>query len=296
MNKRRSITDERSIGEDDMALPGFIGIGTHKAGTTWLHQMLAQNPSIWLPPIKEIHFFDRLNPTPAQKRERIRHFEKAASRLERSGKQRGSAGDNVEKAAFLRSLAGDNMLSDEWYESIFAHPDAAGRVSGEITPSYIDLATDALPKIKQMLPTTKFVLIIREPLSRSLSQIRMAIGRERKTPESKEDWEFFINRLTDRVRGDYKTAIPLWQSYFGPDRLLILPFGRVKHDPAGLLRDVEDFIGAARFDYEAMTEQVHKTKDIEIPQWVRDEAEKLVRPQKDYLIETFGQDFYEATR
>ena len=279
-----------------MTLPGFIGIGTHKAGTTWLHQMLAQNPSIWLPPIKEIHFFDRLNPTPTQKRERIRHFEKAANRLERSDRQRGSAGDNTEKAAFLRRLAGDNILSDEWYKSIFAHPDAVGKVSGEITPSYVDHCTNALPKIKEMLPTTKFVLSVREPLSRSLSQIRMAIGREGKTPETNEEWEFFVKRLTDRIRGDYKTSIPLWQSYFGPDRLLILPFGKVKHDPAGLLRDVEDFIGAERFDYHAMTEQVHKTKDVEIPQWVKDETEKMVKPQKDYLIEAFGQDFYEATR
>jgi hypothetical protein len=286
----------RAIEEDSMTLPGFIGIGTHKAGTTWLHQMLAQNPSIWLPPIKEIHFFDRLNPTPSQKRERIRHFEKAANRLERSDRQRGSAGDNMEKAAFLRSLAGDNILSDEWYRSIFAHPDAVGRVSGEITPSYIDHCMDVLPKINEMLPATKFVLIIREPLSRSLSHIRMAIGRMEATPETREDWEFFIKRLQDYVRGNYKAAIPLWRSFFRPDRLLILPFGRVKHDPAGLLRNVEDFIGAERFDYEAMTEQVHKTKDVEIPQWVRDEVEVLVRPQKDYLIEAFGQDFYEATR
>lgn len=279
-----------------MTLPGFIGIGTHKAGTTWLHQMLAQNPSIWLPPIKEIHFFDKLDPSPALKRQRNEHFEHAAERLEHSKRQRGSAGDNIKKAAFLRSLVGDHMLSDEWYKSIFAYPDAAGKVAGEITPAYLDHATDALPKINEMLPATQFVLIIREPLSRSLSQIRMAIGRVRKTPETKEDWEFFITRLKDNIRGSYMTAIPIWRSYFGPDRLLILPFGRVKHDPAGLLRDVEDFIGAERFDYDAMTEQVHKTKDVEIPQWVKDEVEKMVKPQKDYLIEAFGQDFYEATR
>jgi hypothetical protein len=40
-------------------MPGFIGIGAQKAGTTWLYKMLAQNPSIWLPPFKEVHFFDR---------------------------------------------------------------------------------------------------------------------------------------------------------------------------------------------------------------------------------------------
>jgi hypothetical protein len=279
-----------------MTLPGFIGIGTHKAGTTWLYQMLAQNPSIWLPPLKEVHFFDKLNATEDHKRRRARHLDKAANRLANSDRQRGSAGDNVAKAAFLRSLAGDNILSDEWYRSIFAHPDAVGRVSGEITPSYLDHALDALPKIRDMLPKTKFILSIREPLSRSLSQIRMAITMVGKTPETKEDWEFFIERLKQNPRGTYQSAIPLWQSFFGSDRLLILPFGRVKHDPAGFLRDVEDFIGAERFEYDSITEQVHKTKDVEIPQWVRDQVEQMVKPQQAYLIEAFGQGFYDATR
>jgi hypothetical protein len=280
-----------------MTLPGFIGIGTHKAGTTWLYQMLAQNPSIWLPPLKEVHFFDKLNPTPAQKRARAEHLTTAANRLENSGKQRGSSGDNADKAAFLRSLAGENIQSDEWYKSIFAYPDAAGKIAGEITPNYLDNATDALPKINEMLPATKFVLIIREPLSRSLSQMRMGISLTGKTPETKKDWDFFLNRIKQNPRGTYKTAIPLWRSFFGSDRLLILPFGRVKHDPAGLLREIEDFIGAERFEnYAAMTEQVHKTKEVEIPQWVRDEVEETVKPQQAYLIEAFGQDFYDATR
>lgn len=279
-----------------MTLPGFIGIGAHKAGTTWLYQMLAQNPSIWLPPIKEVHFFDKLGSTLEQKRVRATHFAQAASRLENSKRKKGSPGDNAAKAAYLRGLAGDNFLSDEWYQSIFDYPDAAGRVAGEITPAYLDHATDALPKIRDMLPETKFVLLVREPLSRSLSQIRMAISRVGNIPETKEDWEFYVHRLKQNVRGSYKTSIPLWRSFFGPDRLVILPFGRLKHDPAGLLREVEDFIGAKHYDYESMTEQVHKTKDVEIPQWVRDRAEELVKPQQAYLIEAFGQDFYDATR
>jgi hypothetical protein len=280
-----------------MTLPGFIGIGAHKAGTTWLYQMLAQNPSIWLPPLKEVHFFDKLNPTPKLKRRRAKHLKKAADRLDETGKQKGSPGDSAEKAAFLRSLAGDNILSDEWYRSIFAHPGAVGKVSGEITPAYLDEAADVLPKISEMLPTTKFVLIVREPFARSLSQIRMGISMVGDTPETDKDWKFFLERLKDNIRGSYKTAIPLWQSFFGPDRLLILPFGRVKNDPAGLLRDIEDFIGAEHFDnYDAMTEQVHKTKDVEIPQWVRDKVEEMVKPQQAYLIEAFGQEFYDATR
>jgi hypothetical protein len=231
------------------------------------------------------------------KQQRAQQLERSADRLETSKRSKGSGESNAEKAAFLRSLAGDNVQSYEWYQSIFEHPDAVGKVSGEITPSYLDKATRALPQISSMLPTTKFILIVREPMSRSLSQMRMAIGKARTTPETREEWAAFIKKLNKALRGTYETAIPAWRSHFGPDRLLTLPFGRIKHDPAGLLRDIEDFIGAEPLEnYRAKKKKVYPTKDIEIPQWVKDEVEEMVRPQKAYLIEAFGQDFFEATR
>ena len=39
-------------------LPTFLGIGAQKAGTTWLYKKLVQHPEIWIPPKKELHFFD----------------------------------------------------------------------------------------------------------------------------------------------------------------------------------------------------------------------------------------------
>ena len=42
--------------------PHFLGIGAQRAGTTWLHSTLASHPEIWMPRIKEIHYFDRKYP------------------------------------------------------------------------------------------------------------------------------------------------------------------------------------------------------------------------------------------
>jgi Sulfotransferase domain len=43
-----------------MTLPTFLGIGVPRAGTTWLHTLLAGHPAIFLPTKrKEIRFFDR---------------------------------------------------------------------------------------------------------------------------------------------------------------------------------------------------------------------------------------------
>lgn len=43
-----------------MTLPTFLGIGVQRAGTTWLHTLLASHPDVYMPTRrKEIRFFDR---------------------------------------------------------------------------------------------------------------------------------------------------------------------------------------------------------------------------------------------
>ena len=38
-------------------LPDFLGLGVQKGGTTSLHRMLEQHPGVFLPPVKEVHYF-----------------------------------------------------------------------------------------------------------------------------------------------------------------------------------------------------------------------------------------------
>ncbi len=42
-----------------MAHPKFLVIGAQKSGTSWLHEMLRQHPGIFVPEMKEVHFFIR---------------------------------------------------------------------------------------------------------------------------------------------------------------------------------------------------------------------------------------------
>jgi hypothetical protein len=282
-----------------MAMPDFIGIGAQKAGTTWLYDMLAQNPSIWLPPLKEVHFFDYLDAPPARRQKRAAHIEKVAERLERGKLDKGSEGDGTAKAAHLRSLVGDHLLTPEWYASIFDYPDARGRVTGEITPAYLELDEKGMETLAGMLPKTKFVLIIREPAARTMSQLKMAVARSKADPsEGAKDWAFFLKKIKTNTRGNYQSAIPLWQKSVGAERLLIRPFGMVRHEPAKLLREIEAFIGAEHFDgYADMAEPSHKTKDVApAPDWVVKEVDAMAAPQRDYLIEAFGEEFYKNTR
>src|ERR1700693_6546256 len=43
------------------AQPDFLCVGAHKSGTTWLYRQLDSHPDFWMPPIKELHYFDQLS-------------------------------------------------------------------------------------------------------------------------------------------------------------------------------------------------------------------------------------------
>jgi hypothetical protein len=40
-------------------LPNFVVIGAPRSGTSWIHQNLIRHPDIFVPKIKEVHFFDK---------------------------------------------------------------------------------------------------------------------------------------------------------------------------------------------------------------------------------------------
>lgn len=278
-----------------MALPSFICAGAQKAGTTWLFEMLAQNPSVWLPPLKEVHFFDAANLSDADKDKKRQKILKLANRAANHGKSKGSSGTG--KAEFLRSLAGDDIQTEAWYRRLFSHPDSEGRITGEITPAYLVLDEAKIIYMKSVLPDTKIIILVREPRDRNLSQIRMAATRTKLPELSEADWKKILEGTRKRDRGNYSRAIPLWQKYYGPDQLLILPFSQLKTDPAGMMRTVESFIGAQHFGgYKSLDKQVHKTKEIQVPDWVAAKVEPYAEEQKAYLIDTFGAEFYEKTR
>src|SRR5262245_10957802 len=41
------------------ARPDFLCVGAQKGGTTWLYWQLDSHPDFWMPPVKELHYFDK---------------------------------------------------------------------------------------------------------------------------------------------------------------------------------------------------------------------------------------------
>src|SRR5688572_28084454 len=103
-------------------LPHFLGIGAQRAASTWLYRCLRAHPRLWLPPIKELHYFTHRQPDVRPGvAGRLLGRDWVNRRLRRTLKPRLLSDlrslDPVRLRWDLRFLLG--KPSDDWYESLF---------------------------------------------------------------------------------------------------------------------------------------------------------------------------------
>ena len=225
--------------------PDFIGIGAQKSGTSWLHTNLEKHPQIWLPPMKELHYLDQ-GPAPLAKRlfgdsKRMRRGRKylidQLCALPRGGRLSDVAW------ALRYSLA---PRSDAWYGSLF--PEVPGKIAGEVCPGYARIRGEAVGRIHRLMPNTKVIYFLRNPLDRPWSYARQhfkirgndGYGSLDNVPRA--EMEAFLRR--DREgHSDLFGAVTAWERYFAPKQMFIGFFDEMVMDPKAMLKRVLDFLG-----------------------------------------------------
>jgi Sulfotransferase family len=276
-----------------MPLPKFVCIGAQKAGTTWLFEQLIRHPGVWMPPVKELHYFDHRHVEP-NRSWTTSHIQKAALKLLQSHLAKASAADWA-YIDYLADMGGRSLFTPDWYERCFDRPRARSRLCGDITPAYCAIGEKGITELKAMLPDVKVLFIVRDPVQRALSQLRMNITRRKQMPGDAE-----ILRMCDEWdlhnRGDYATHLPIWMQHVPPQRLKILPYGRIRNDPADFMRELETFLGLDPFDSYELHARVHETRKHPLPEAVLAYLGDKLAHQVEFLEQTFGRDFVALTR
>lgn len=252
--------------------PDFLGIGAHKAGTSWLDRNLRSHPLIWLPPVKEIHYFDELY-LPGVRDWAGQHRLRGARRLteKRAGK---SARPQVDDAvdAFL-----DTPGTDDWYGRIFSHARPES-LCGEITPAYGILPEAGIRHAAALSPHLKAILSLRDPLERSWSQIRMEAGKDGMGDLARI--EEMAGRKSIVDRSNYPRIIANWRKFIPEERFLIVWMEDIRERPLALLESVCGFLGletkGARFAKSRVP--VHVGQGSAIPGSVRDILRRRLEP------------------
>ncbi len=233
-------------------LPHFLGIGAPRAGTTWVYEVLARHPDVFMPPVKEVHYFDVLDPT--VERSSFRYGKHLKSRLGSTIAHfapRLSSRLSSKRAEFaptwdLRYFLGS--ATDEWYQRLFTAASARGKLCGEITPSYSLLSTPMIGRILSINPDMKFVYIIRDPIERAWSHAVKALvkdpGRKFESVIESEYAAFYQSTENLRISA-YASNIDRYLEVVNPSQLLVLFFDDIQHRPQQLLSELCRFLGCS---------------------------------------------------
>lgn len=276
-----------------MGLPDFLCIGAQKAGTSWLNNVLREHPQIFMPPVNELHFFDRISKSAPIRTRQVELARKAILHE----KKRDDPDRNY--LSYLHHLLSFSRTSVEWYEAAYSWPVADGVVKGDITPSYLELNRKQVAYARKLLGPAKLILIVRRPADRLLSQLRMWAARDDRSdaPQDEQEWmDLFVEMTARSERGGYGRGIRLWRAQFGPEQLLVLPFGDIRTDPGGMITRIEKHLGIAGHDsYSCLTEKIHVTRKLDIPESVIAAARAFTVDEDNFIRRRFGEAFLEAT-
>ena len=269
--------------------PDFLGIGAQKAGTTWLSSMLSQHPETWAPPFKEVQFFNHRF-VEEHRKWLPWHYKRAKLNIQ---KRYDAKGEDMPKqmAKYLERVTREPMFTNHWYKLVFS-PAPQGTKTIDVTPEYSTLPDEGVDFVAKFLPDAKFIYIIRHPVDRAISQLKMNLTRARRKPASVEEWVAEVEDPVLTDRGDYMTYVPRWNARFTADRMLYLPFGMIARDPLGFLRRVESFLDLSPFDYRDVGKKVFASDNaLVVPDKARAALRAKLEPQFGFLDDTFGKEF-----
>jgi len=263
--------------------PDFLCIGAQKAGTGWLYEQLRSHPDFWMPPVKELHYFDRFWRSP---------------RISATEKQRGAlknARDERDKT-FLSDfeiLSGRPDIDLAGYASLFR---AKGNLfSGDITPGYSTLPEEMIERIVRHFAGLKVIFLARDPVERAWSHLSMWVRHGRLDAFDANDLDQVTKHLSRpevMLRSHPSRIVARWRRYVGPEFFRIYFFDDLKREPKQLRRSIIEFLGGDPSkssghlppDYDAKAKQ----KRLELPARTRAHVARFFESELRASAEELG--------
>jgi hypothetical protein len=222
--------------------PDFLCIGAQKAGTGWLYDQLAGHPDFWLPPIKELHYFDDPKRFAQKFTERKLQTERFRARLKGNGRWPPDDRDKMfYKAA--REISALSPPSPDAYARLF-EPKLA-QLSGDMTPAYSTLDQTIVSDIAARFPNLKIVLLVREPIDRFWSQLCMNLRKGELQPIRPDDPSeviAFAKRPEVVARSFPSVTYGIWSKYFDKEHMGVFFFDDLRQNPVSLRQRIFSFL------------------------------------------------------
>ena len=214
--------------------PDFLCVGAQKAGTGWLYEQLRSHPDFWMPPLKELHYFDRLGRARVgKKRDRLEAAREGA-RDER----------DVRFLEAMKTLSAQSQIDLPMYGALFAPKSSF--ISGDMTPGYSTLQADTIERIIAAFPSLKVIFIARDPVERAWSQLSMWVRNGLISQFDLNDADSVARNLKrpEVLARSYPSKIVArWRQHVRSDLFQVYFFDDLKRNPAALRSAIVQFLG-----------------------------------------------------
>lgn len=279
-----------------MTYPDFLCIGAQKAGTTWLHHNMCYHPGIWLPVRKEIHYFDK------KFKISVNSYlqDDATDNIYFSENKATKGRPPLYKRLIKYNL--NHLLwelkyrflpkSDQWYASLFNK--SGDLLTGDFTPAYSILDSTSVEYIYNLMPETKIIFIMRNPIERAWSHARMDRAAHAGKAVHEIDEEAFVNHFRSPealIRTDYIRTLNNWELSFGKENVLPLFFDDIIHNPFMMMKSVYNFLGVDASDNNipsSVAKKIHAGQELDIPDLLYKELYNIYQPQLHELANRFS--------
>jgi hypothetical protein len=247
----------------------FLCIGVQKAGTTWLDRVLRSHPSIWMPCVKELHYYDEKY-VPFTRNWSAQHRLRHAREILEWQARSGTPDSQIAREA---SLIGREQVDAAWYREVFEMC-PRGRLKGEVTPEYCLAGETGVREMLSDNPNAQFFLMLREPVGRDVSHMRMMLGNEGYLPGSavtnyEHRFDQYLQWLAYEARGDYLPILDRWTRLVPKQHLHLLFFEDISTRPDQLVNLACRALGIdANLIARDIREVIHPGSKFEIPDWV----------------------------
>lgn len=282
----------------------FFGIGAQKAGTTWVHDYLMSHPQARVPFVKEVHYWTRHTKAEVGFTRQRTGGQRLAGSLKLAARRVVNGGawtEAHEREAHARCHDAQHPQHKDYADVLFG-PGTAAKAVGEITPAYALLDADDFARMRDLAENVRFFFIMRDPVQRLVSGLRMEVVRKQLDPTGDAPQELIRQALDGDPRlwlrrSRYDLTLETLDRVIPQDRVACF-FYETLFTEAEIER-LTAFLGVdmrrPNFDKRAQPVSVRtkvgqtKTPEVNVDPELLAALRKALEPTYDYVANRFGE-------
>lgn len=196
-----------------------------------------------------------------------------------------------------------------WYKAFFPVK-SENYITGEATPDYF-FYEEIPPRIKRFLPTTKFIVLLRNPVDRTISQYNYNVDRgvenlpletalKQEPNRMKDNFKIKLNsgyvsnsyrEFSYTNRGMYARQLKFWLKYFPLKQFFVCSTGQMKNETTKTINDIYEFLDLKKIDSIKPVQKNASKNNVKINAELSVKLNEVFKIENEELFKMIGKRF-----